>query len=135
MAPPGAARSLKEVDMRRACWRVGVALGVAVLAAMWPALSHAQKLERTRSIRVKPDNAFGGVELDLSLESVRRAGGLRAEVAADAEVAVGDRVVLCFRSSADGYVTVWSHDAAGNVPARVYPNEFVPRPPPSARFR
>lgn len=111
--------------MRRACWRVGVALGVTVLAAMWPALSHAQKPERTRSIRVKPDNAYGGVELDLSLESVRRAGGLRAKVAADAEVAVGDRVVLCFRSSADGYVTVWSHDAAGNVPARIYPNEFV----------
>ena len=33
--------------------------------------------------------------------------------------------MLCFQSSANGYVTVWSHDAEGNVPARIYPNEFV----------
>ena len=40
-------------------------------------------------------------------------------------VQVGDRVVLCFRASAAGYVTVWSHDAEGGVPARIYPNEFA----------
>ena len=38
---------------------------------------------------------------------------------------VGEAVVICFRSSADGYVTIWSHDAEGNVPVRIYPNEFA----------
>ena len=33
--------------------------------------------------------------------------------------------MLCFRSSADGWVTVWSHDAEGNVPVRIYPNEYA----------
>ena len=107
------------------CYRVAATLGVAALTAAWPAAGHAQTPERIRSVGVKPDNRFGGVELDLRLERMRRPGGVRAEVEMDAELAVGGRVVLCFRSSADGYVTIWSHDAGGNVPARIYPNEFA----------
>ena len=84
-----------------------------------------QKPRRTRNILVKPDNRFGEVELELQLETVRRVDGATADVGSGAAVSVGDHVVLCFRSSADGYVTVWSHDAEGNVPARIYPNEFV----------
>ena len=56
---------------------------------------------------------------------MRRREGARAGVESGAAVPVGDRVVLCFTSSADGYVTVWSHDAAGNVPARIFPNEYA----------
>ena len=111
--------------MRRGCCRSAIGAGVAVLAMTWAAPSHAQKPARTRSILVKPDNRFGGVELALHLESMRQREGARAEVQSGAAVPVGDLVVLCFRSSADGYVTVWSHDAEGNVPARIYPNEYA----------
>ncbi len=111
--------------MRSLCCRAAVAAAVALLAAVWPMLAEAQRPRRTRSITVKPDNRFGQVSLELQLETVGRAGGRRDGLEVGGPVQVGDRVVLCFRSSADGYVTVWSHDAEGNVPARIYPNEFA----------
>ena len=111
--------------MRRASCCVAVALGVAVLAAAWPAPAGTQKPPRSRSIQVKPDNRFGEVEIELHLETVRRVDGSTAGVGSGETVQVGDSVVLCFRSSADGFATVWSHDAEGNVPVRIYPNEFA----------
>ena len=111
--------------MRILCCRAALAAAVALQAAAWPASADAQTPNRTRSIRVKPDNQFGEVSLELQLEMVGRADGQRGGVGSGDPVQVGDRVVLCFQSSADGYVTVWSHDAEGNVPARIYPNEFV----------
>ena len=98
---------------------------VALLVAAWPSPAEAQRPRRTRSIQVKPDNRFEGVELVLRLEAARRADGPSRAVPSGDRVAVGDHVVLCFRASADGYVTVWSHDAEGSVPARLYPNEFA----------
>ena len=38
---------------------------------------------------------------------------------------VGTSVDLCFQSSRDGYVSLWSHDADNNVPVRILPNEYV----------
>ena len=111
--------------MRNLCCRAAVAAAVVLQAVAWPLLAEAQRPRRTRSITVKPDNRFGEVSLDLQLETLGRAGGARDGVGSDGAVQVGDHVVLCFRSSADGYVTVWSHDAEGNVPARIYPNEFA----------
>ena len=111
--------------MRSLCCRAAVAAAVALQAAVWPMLAEAQRPRRTRSITVKPDNRFGQVSLELQIETMGRAGGGRDGLEAGGPVQVGDRVVLCFRSSADGYVTVWSHDAEGNVPARIYPNEFA----------
>ena len=107
--------------------RIGAAIaaGVALLVAAWPSPAEAQRPRRTRSIQVKPDNRFEGVELALRLEAARRADGPSRAVPSGDRVAVGDHVVLCFRASADGYVTVWSHDAEGSVPARLYPNEFA----------
>ena len=37
----------------------------------------------------------------------------------------GSRVDLCFESSADGYVSLWSHDAGGGTPVRILPNEDI----------
>ena len=110
--------------MTRLRW-VTVAACVALLAAMGPPPAEAQEPKRTRGVRVKPDNGFGGVELALRLEAARRAEGPTRAVHTGDRVQVGDRVVLCFRASASGYVTVWSHDAEGGVPARIYPNEFA----------
>ena len=108
----------------RACAAVAVGAAVAVAAA-WPVPAGAQKPPRSRSILVKPDNQFGEVELEMRLETVRRADRSTAGVGSGDSVQVGDAVVLCFRSSAAGFVTVWSHDAEGNVPVRIYPNEFA----------
>ena len=112
--------------MKTLCGRAAaVAVAVALQAAAWPASAEAQRPRRTRSILVKPDNRFGEVSLELHLEAAGRAGSSASAVGSGDPVQVGDRVVLCFESSADGYVTVWSHDADGNVPARIYPNEFA----------
>ena len=99
--------------------------GVAVLALTWTAAANAQKPQRTRNIHVKPDHTFGDVELELQIGIAPQLDRPTATVGSGDPVQVGDHVVLCFRSSADGYVTLWSHDAEGSVPARIYPNEFA----------
>ena len=96
-----------------------------MLTLTCPLATDAQKPQRTRSIQVKPDNRFAAVEIELQLETVRRVDGATAGVRTGDPVQVGDNVVLCFRSSADGYVTVWSQDAEGDVPVRIYPNEYA----------
>ena len=111
------------MEIRRG--EVAIAAGVAMLVAAWPGPADAQRPQRTRSIQVKPDNRFEGVELALRLEAAPRADGPSRAVLSGDRVQVGNHVVLCFRASANGYVTVWSHDAAGSVPARIYPNEFA----------
>lgn len=111
--------------MERFSSRLAVVVGVAVLAVTWPASGDAQKPQRTRSIQVKPDNRFGAVDVELQIETVQRVDGATAGVRTGDPVQVGDNVVLCFRSSADGYVTVWSQDAEGDVPVRIYPNEYA----------
>ena len=126
-----------ESPSRRVAGAVGLVLALGQMVAP-PAVSGtspavlvvgnnpgAQKPLRSRSILVKPDNRLGEVEIELHLEAVRRVDGSTAAVGSDESVQVGDAVVLCFRSSADGFVTVWSHDAEGNVPVRIYPNEFA----------
>ena len=102
-----------------------IAAGVALLAVAWPAPADAQRPQRTRSIPVKPDHRFEGVALALRLEAAPRADGPSRAVLSGDRVQVGNHVVLCFQASANGYVTIWSHDAEGNVPARIYPNEFA----------
>ena len=109
---------------RAAAGRWAVACGLAV-AVVWTDAGSAQ---RTRNVLVRPDNnAFAdeGVAIELRMETVERRGGARAALRAGGAVRVGERIVLCFRASADGWATVWSQDAAGGVPARIYPNEFA----------
>ena len=117
--------SIPEDTMTTTCNRLAAAAGAAVLTVVWSSAADAQKPQRTRSIQVKPDNRFGAVDVELQLETVRRGDGAAAGVRTGDPVQVGDNVVLCFRSSADGYVTVWSQDAEGDVPVRIYPNEYA----------
>ena len=111
--------------MRRICSHVAAVVSAATLSVAWPLAAEAQKPQRTRSILVKPDNRFGEVDVELQIETIRQLDGATAGVRSGDPVQVGDNVVLCFRSSADGWVTVWSHDAEGNVPVRIYPNEYA----------
>lgn len=108
--------------MRMGCGRVAVAAMLAVVCAA--TVDNAQAQERTRGIEVRPDNSLGGVELSLRLETQGRAGGSRSSLRSSEALSVGEQVVLCFATSADGYVAVWNSDAEGQVPTRIYPNEF-----------
>ena len=108
--------------MRMDCGRVAVAAMLAVVGAA--AVDHAEAQERTRGIEVRPDNSIGGVELSLRLEAHGRSGGPRSSVRSGEALSVGEQVVLCFVTSADGYVALWNSDAEGQVPTRIYPNEF-----------
>ena len=111
--------------MRRDCSRVVVAASVTALALIWGgAIGDAQGSKRTRGVAVRPENSFGGVELTLRLETAARSGGLRSSVRSGGALSVGDRVVLCFGASADGYLALWNNDVGGGVPTRIYPNEF-----------
>lgn len=67
-----------------------VAASVALLTATGPPAAAAQKPKRTRSIRVKPANRFGGVELASRLEAARRAEGPRRAVHTGDRVQVGE---------------------------------------------
>ena len=111
--------------MSRDCSRVAVAASVTALALMWGgAIGHAQGPKRTRGVEVRPENSFGGVEITLRLETAGRSGGARSSVRSGGALSVGDRVVLCFGASADGYLALWNNDVGGGVPTRIYPNEF-----------
>lgn len=121
-------------DRRRAAAVAAVlalaAAGLSGAAAASGAQPGPAQPKRTRSIVVKPDNQFGEIELDMRLEALggRVAGGRRGErtsVRSGDAVSIGERVVICFTSNEDGYVTVWSRDAEGNVPVRIYPNEYA----------
>ena len=116
-------------DRRRAV-AVAAVLALAGAGLSDAAAASGAQRKRTRSILVKPDNQFGEIELDMRLEALggRVAGGRRGErtaVRSGDAVPIGDRVVICFTSNEDGYVTVWSRDAEGNVPVRIYPNEYA----------
>ena len=121
-------------DRRRAAAAAAVlalaGAGLPGAASASGAQSEPTRSNRSRAVLVKPDNQFGEIELDMRLETVggRGAGGGRGErtaVRSGDEVRVGERVVICFTSNEDGHVTVWSRDAEGNVPVRIYPNEYA----------
>ena len=101
----------------------GVALALAAAAVSG---AHAQQ-KRSRNVLVKPDHPFGDVQLDLQLEIVPGGAGRRQrnDVGNGDAVRIGERVVICFTVSQGGYVTLWSRDAEGNTPARIYPNEYA----------
>ena len=80
--------------------------------------------ERCRQIVVAPDEKLAGNTLRLSLVHDGRAF-MSGEGEAAARLRAGASVDLCFESSTDGYVSLWSHDADNNAPVRILPNEYI----------
>ena len=96
-------------------WCVGLALFLAVVGQA--------AAERCRAIAVVVDEKIEGHTLSLSL--VQEGRDLTPVGAGAPQLRVGTAVDVCFESSRDGYVSLWSHDADNNTPVRILPNEYM----------
>ena len=94
--------------------------GLALCLAMF---SQAAPAERCRAIAVVADEKLEGHTLSLTL--VHEGRDLTPEGAGASQLRVGAAVDVCFQSSRDGYVSLWSHDADNNAPVRILPNEYI----------
>ena len=95
----------------------------AVLVLCLTMFSQAVPAERCRAITVASDGTLEGHTLSLTL--VHQGRDLTAVEAGAPQVRVGAAVDVCFQSSRNGYVSLWSHDADNNPPVRILPNEYI----------
>ena len=88
------------------------------------ALAQAAPAERCRQIAVATDEKLAGNAISLALvHDGRHFASGRADGVP--RLPAGSPVDLCFESSTDGYVSLWSHDADGGTPVRILPNEYA----------
>ena len=101
--------------MKRYC------LGAALVLSLSAQTASA---ERCRSIGVEADERMEGHELSLTLVHDERqiAAGRSA---GPSTLPVGATVDVCFESSKDGFVSLWSHGANNAKPIRILPNEYI----------
>ena len=98
-------------------WCVGFAFVLSLSA-------QAASAERCKSIGVVADQRLEGHELSLTLvHDERRVAAGRS--AGRSKLLVGDSVDVCFESSKDGFVSLWSHGANNATPVRILPNEYI----------
>ena len=99
----------------------------SILALGLLALAQPAQAERCRQIIVSADEELAGNTLSLVLLHEGRNLHDGRNVVADAapRLRAGSHVDLCFESSTDGYVSLWSHDAGGGAPVRILPNEYI----------
>ena len=97
-------------------WCAGLTLCLAIF-------SQAAAADRCRAIAVVADEKIEGHTLSLNL--VHEGRDLTPVGAGAPELRVGAAVDVCFQSSRDGYVSLWSHDADNNAPVRILPNEYI----------
>ena len=103
------------------CEWQGLALGLVM------ALAVQAGEQRTRNVVVQPNKPLDDVQLQLRIDATGAGGSQSAVAGADRpDLRVGSRLRVCFSASQDGYVSLWSRDAEGKVPQRIYPNEYAP---------
>ncbi|BBK41858.1 hypothetical protein STVA_18780 [Allostella vacuolata] len=108
--------------MRRPAWAVRTALGLAAACAVATSFpGGARTEERTQPVQVQPDRSLASVRLQVELTS--RATSRAFAPGESPTLLVGDEVVVCFRATRSGFVTLWSIDASG-AHAVVYPNSL-----------
>jgi len=101
----------------------------ALTMALLSTCAYAQ--ERNKGIEVSGDVKQPGVDAVIELKARARSGdsGFKTvcEGACDksgaAQLPIGTDVAVCFKVTADGYVTLWSVDSKGGF-ALIYPNKF-----------
>jgi len=87
------------------------------------ALAQPAQAERCRQIIVSADEKLAGNTLSLVLFHEGR--NLHDGRNVVPQLSAGSPVDLCFESSTDGYVSLWSHNAGGGAPVRILPNEYI----------
>lgn len=99
-----------------------------VLAGLWLATSTALAQQRLVPVAVPAQQAQRGVELEIQLNELASQRTLnisstRTRSTLVPELRTGTEVEVCFRTTTNGYVSLWS-DTADGTPARIYPNSF-----------
>ncbi len=80
--------------------------------------------ERCRAIDVVKEQELDGHSLSLDL--VYGDGRIaKSDRGSPPVLPIGSSVDLCFESSLDGFVSLWSHDANNNPPIRILPNDYL----------
>ena len=102
-----------HIALRRACWPVRHRRRIAARASgsTGPEPGGHQRRARAQGSGIGRAENFA----TLCEERCDRAGPTR--------LAIGNEVAVCFRSSADGYVTVWSINSKGGFDL-IYPNKY-----------
>lgn len=105
-----------------------VFLTALVLGSALFGVSPAETQTRSVPVDVPPQQPYHGVELNLELRSHTHRALSRATTRQSAsgeapELAIGDRVVVCFQATRSGYVTLWNrrHNQPEGV---IYPNQW-----------
>lgn len=96
-----------------------------LLATAIPNPANAQSTARTVLTEVAANRQVPGVEIGLRMSRLG-SDGSRSAMKTDAQLAVGDPVVICFDASREGYVTVWNQYISdeGLETDLLYPNQF-----------
>ena len=94
------------------------------LAVVFVVSAQSASADRCDGVGVRADERIAGHELSLTL--VHDARSISAgRSAAASKVPVGAEVDVCFLSSRDGFVSLWSHGANNATPVRILPNEYI----------
>jgi len=91
----------------------------------------AAQERRDKGIEVSGDTKQPGVEAVIELKARARSGdaGFKSvcegtcDKSGPTQLPIGTDVAVCFKVTADGYVTLWSVDSKGGF-ALIYPNKF-----------
>ena len=94
------------------------------LAVVFLVSAQSASADRCDGVGVRADERIAGHELSLSLVHNERSISAGRSAAAT-KVPVGAEVDVCFLSSRDGFVSLWSHGANNATPVRILPNEYI----------
>ena len=101
--------------MRRPC------LGMAAALMM---IGQAAPAERCTPVNVAAEHTIEGHWLSLTLKQGQRQFAAERG-AVRPKLQVGAEVDVCFESSREGFVSLWSHPADQGAPVRILPNEYI----------
>ena len=112
--------------MGRTCGN-SLAVAVVVVGSMMQAVAvldaRAQE-PPDRGVGVVAEQAMEDVSIELRVVESDSGRTLRNHPSNVDELAIGDRVQICFRVSQAGYVSLWSQDERVE-PVQIYPNQFT----------
>jgi len=85
-----------------------------------------QSATRSAKIEVTANNKQAGVEIDLQIRKLGSDRNRNSGSAKSTKFAVGDKVIICFKVSRKGFVTVWDQTVGdlGLETSLIFPNKY-----------